>query len=176
MINVNDNDNDNEKDEFIDNDKGDGLDRDINDGLDEDDDAEPVLINSSIPVPEHLAQHATLFEGFVAGTQFHPGIDLLHTTNAGDDITLVAEPTNQYDPHAIKVLLPSGVMLGYIPRHHTPFLHAARVNGRSLIAWIQSIQHDQPTHRRVTIHVKEGAAHMTSDVSEFVMISAKPSP
>lgn len=47
-----------------------------------------------------------------------PDLSVLHI---GDPVTLIPEPTNAYDPNAIKVLSAAGVHLGYIPKTDTSF-------------------------------------------------------
>lgn len=71
--------------------------------------------NTSLPVQP-------IYYGFVAGTPHaKPDLTLLHV---GDHVTLVCEPTNQYDPSAIKVVGATGAKLGYIPKMHTHLIHA----------------------------------------------------
>lgn len=60
-----------------------------------------------------------LFESTIAGLQFHQHKQCDPPATIGEALTLVPEPTNQYDPNAIRVELrrPSSTyMLGYIPR------------------------------------------------------------
>ena len=59
-----------------------------------------------------MPYHAT----YIAGTKHHPGAsEHLDTVAAGDDgFRLEREPTNSYDPNAVKILH-GGVMVGYVP-------------------------------------------------------------
>lgn len=59
-----------------------------------------------------MLQHFT----FIAGVKFRPGANVhLDSLEEGTDLTLVPEPTNKYDRHAIKVM--SGDMfVGYVPK------------------------------------------------------------
>ena len=60
-----------------------------------------------------------LFESMIAGLQFHQHKQYDPPAVIGETIILVPEPSNAYDPNAIRVELrrPSAqYMLGYIPR------------------------------------------------------------
>lgn len=59
-----------------------------------------------------MLKHST----YIAGVKFRPGAaDYLAKLGNCDSLTLVPEPTNQFDPHAVQVM--HGPMhLGYVPR------------------------------------------------------------
>jgi hypothetical protein len=42
---------------------------------------------------------------------------------------LIPEPTNEYDPRAIKIIHPAAGKLGYIPKESTESIHSAWANG-----------------------------------------------
>lgn len=52
----------------------------------------------------------------IAGLSYRDNIDHYRGEHVG---TLEAEPTNQYDPHAIKVLANDGHHVGYVPKNMT---------------------------------------------------------
>ena len=53
---------------------------------------------------------------FIAGVKFHPGaVDLISKLEVGEDLELVPEPDNKYDPNAIKIEY-GGFLLGYVPK------------------------------------------------------------
>lgn len=53
---------------------------------------------------------------YVAGLQFNPlAMMQISQMKAGDTVQLIPEPTNQYDPHALRVDFKK-VKLGYVPR------------------------------------------------------------
>lgn len=52
----------------------------------------------------------------VAGFNHHPGASAtLALVHSGEVITLAPEPTNRFDPHAVRVI-GRGRMLGYVPK------------------------------------------------------------
>lgn len=60
---------------------------------------------------------------FIAGVKFRPREEIAKAANAmkeGDKLTLVPEPTNKFDPNAVKIVddCPSGIstFLGYVPK------------------------------------------------------------
>lgn len=52
---------------------------------------------------------------YIAGTDHYGNIDLIRSLTAGTALDLEPEPTNQYDPNAVKVIY-DNKHLGYIPR------------------------------------------------------------
>ena len=62
-----------------------------------------------------------LYEFFVAGVQHHQLHTCIKELKEGDSLQLVPEPTNRFDPNAIKVEYYSvdkneEIMLGYVPK------------------------------------------------------------
>lgn len=55
-------------------------------------------------------------EFFVAGVQHHDLAQVVNELEVGDDLELIPEPTNKYDPNAIQIKDCLGTMLGYVPR------------------------------------------------------------
>jgi len=62
---------------------------------------------------------ATTPEGvkfYAAGIQFRPEWrENLASLEEGDELLLIPEPTNKFDPNAIQIYSFSGVFLGYVP-------------------------------------------------------------
>jgi hypothetical protein len=52
----------------------------------------------------------------VAGITFEDRAVSLATMSVGDTVMLVAERTNRFDPHAIRVTTAGGSLLGYVPK------------------------------------------------------------
>jgi hypothetical protein len=60
------------------------------------------------------------YKFYVAGVQHHGIKEVINELSDGFELQLELEPTNQYDPNAIKILFDSiennsRVMLGYVP-------------------------------------------------------------
>lgn len=61
-----------------------------------------------------------VYEFYVAGVQHHGLKNVIDELSEGIELALELEPTNQYDPNAIKILFDSieqngRVMIGYVP-------------------------------------------------------------
>lgn len=63
--------------------------------------------------------------GEVKGVQYgyFNTMEKLIDLEEGQEVELVKEPTNRYDPHAIKILV-KGKILGYIPKTNTWMFHS----------------------------------------------------
>lgn len=77
-----------------------------------------------------------LFTFMVAGTTFRPKKEVLTVANAlfegkDLDVYLEAEPDNQYDPNAVKVII-DNYFIGYVPRQHATYIAMLLRNGRKL--------------------------------------------
>ena len=54
-------------------------------------------------------------EFFIAGVKFHDLHKIINNLNPGDNLDLIAEPDNKYDPNAVQ-LISNGTMCGYVPK------------------------------------------------------------
>lgn len=67
-----------------------------------------------------------IFIGNVAGLSYaKPDLTML---DVNARLHLVPEPTNEFDPRAIKVVHPAAGKLGYIPKESTEAVHTAWTN------------------------------------------------
>lgn len=66
---------------------------------------------------------AYTFHTKVVGSTFCGGQELLHTISAGQEIKLIPEPDNKYDPNAIQIFISDDDRLGYIPKETAPIIH-----------------------------------------------------
>lgn len=58
------------------------------------------------------------YEFYIAGMKFHKYPRVKHLIKEGDEVLLVLDPDNQYDPHAVKIIYPVKdelIMLGHVP-------------------------------------------------------------
>lgn len=78
--------------------------------------------------------------GFIADIP-HRNPDL-SVVSLGDELRLEPEPSNAYDPQAVKIIhAASGQFLGYVPREQTEAIHLALSEGFMLIANVSVSQH-----------------------------------
>lgn len=76
----------------------------------------------------------TIYSGNIAGiSHAAPDFDDL---NAEDQVLLVCEPHNQFDPKAIRVRHPKAGKLGYVPADATICIHDALRNQLTMTARI----------------------------------------
>lgn len=69
-------------------------------------------------------------ETYIAGVKFRPGVpDYMAGLPADAEFDLEPEPTNEYDPNAVKVLN-GGVHVGYVPRDLAPEIGDLIAQGR----------------------------------------------
>ena len=55
---------------------------------------------------------------YVAGMKFHKYPRVKHLIKEGDEVLLVPDPENKFDPHAVKIVYPVNdelIMLGHVP-------------------------------------------------------------
>jgi hypothetical protein len=83
-----------------------------------------------------------IYEGMVAGVQFYEGKNL--PLELGTVLTLVPEPSNPYDEHAIKVMV-GDIQLGHIPRISTQPIHTVFANNQQPSAQITYIDSARKT-------------------------------
>jgi len=63
-------------------------------------------------------EEKALYEFYVAGVQFHDLCTCINDIKVDDTLILRAEPTNKFDPNAVRVefnLDGHSIMLGYVP-------------------------------------------------------------
>lgn len=86
---------------------------------------------------------------YVAGAKFRPQAEQVHLAGLepGAPLALEPEPTNQYDPHAIKIVH-DGHHVGYVPRDLSQEVSALIATGR-LMRCVKG------TGARIEIHYSE---------------------
>lgn len=85
-----------------------------------------------------------------AGTRHQEGVDLV-AVSVGDSVSLLPEPTNEFDPAAIEIVHASGGRLGYVPKPYCEMLRPWIDEGR-LSASIQKLN-GRPDRRLVYLRI-----------------------
>lgn len=62
-------------------------------------------------------------------------------TLPGEPITLVPEPRNAHDSHAIAVISPRGVQIGYIAAERAPYIAGRMSRGEDIAGIFQGLDH-----------------------------------
>lgn len=88
-------------------------------------------------------------ESPLAGSQFHDLATQWDLIANGAELTLVREPENRHDSHAIRVEW-RGYLLGYVPRRENRLVSAAMDAGDRLVAKVVAIQ----PHRNPWLRVR----------------------
>jgi hypothetical protein len=93
-------------------------------------------------------------EFFVAGVQFHQLKTVIKGIQPGDILTLRAEPTNKYDPNAVRIEL-GDVMLGYVPAKQGNL--SAKVSGllqiERLLCRVLEVNPDAKTWEQLKVEI-----------------------
>lgn len=79
-------------------------------------------------IDEEKPPYKVTHKFYIAGVQHHQMYKVLKKLEEGFFLFLVPEPTNKYDPNAIKITFPiaqEDVMLGYIPKKFSSEVLAA---------------------------------------------------
>jgi hypothetical protein len=88
----------------------------------------------------------------LAGSQYYALGNYWGEIRTGDALTLVREPGNRHDRHAIRVEW-RGHQLGYVPRAQNRMLAAAMDAGDKLSARVSSLSDNKNPWRRVAFEV-----------------------
>lgn len=78
---------------------------------------------------------ATTHKFFIAGVQHHEYKEALRSMSGDETLILRAEPTNRFDPNAIRIELNTSdgdVMLGYVPKKFSSEISAKLTIGKNL--------------------------------------------
>ena len=68
---------------------------------------------------------------FIAGVQHHELHEVIEDLNEGDELDLICEPDNKFDPNAIRIEI-EDTMLGYVPKKFSAKVSAALEVGHDL--------------------------------------------
>jgi hypothetical protein len=77
----------------------------------------------------------TIHEFFIAGVRFHQLDSVVNDIAVNDNLTLVPEPSNKFDPNAVKIEFVSSskqAFLGYVPKKFSSQICAAIEVGKEL--------------------------------------------
>ena len=75
---------------------------------------------------------------YIAGVQHHELHEVIEDLKEADELELVCEPDNKFDPNAIRIEW-DGTMLGYVPKKFSAEVNAALEVGRDLVCTITKL-------------------------------------
>lgn len=108
-------------------------------------------------------------EFYIAGLKHYRYQDVANVLEVGTEVTLVPEPTNQYDPNAVMIMY-DGVMLGYVPARSGEAQLVAKALSleAELLAEISKLDLENPQiHRRIKVWIKELAEDEEGEDEEY---------
>lgn len=106
---------------------------------------------------------------FIAGVQHHQLRDVIDDLSEGDFLDLVPEPTNKFDPNAVRIEH-EGTMCGYVPRKFSSEVMAAidlASEDAPIICQISAIDPDAKTWEMCEVTVMEEGYEGDLDDKEF---------
>ena len=113
----------------------------------------PLVSSISVPAPDCPPLMLNRF--FVAGFQYHDGARVLPYLKPGQDLDLVAEPSNPHDRFAVAVLW-QGSKLGYVPRTDNKHLSRLLAQKAELFCRVIGTTPDENPWRAVKVEVGLG--------------------
>jgi len=99
------------------------------------------------------------FKFYIAGVKFHQAKSVLHEIQVGNELNIEPEPTNKYDPNAVKLLFDSesfeaGIMLGYVPKKFSAEV-AALDEVMGLTCTVTEVNPKAPTWEQIKVVIEE---------------------
>jgi hypothetical protein len=97
---------------------------------------------------------------FIAGVQFHEMKNVIDDLSEGDNLLLVPEPSNKFDPNAVCIELvtwgdPPSVMLGFVPKKFSSEVAAALEVGKSLECVLVKLNKSAKTWEQAEVEIRE---------------------
>lgn len=95
---------------------------------------------------------------YIAGVKFHQARSVLSEMAEGDVLILEPEPTNPYDPNAVRIIFDNGdkrAMLGFVPKKFSSEVSAALEVGKSLICELVQLNVAATTWEQLKVEIKE---------------------
>ena len=103
--------------------------------------------------------NAPIYEFFVAGVQHHKLKTCINEINVGDKLSLIIEPTNKYDPNAVRIEYESlerneSIMIGYVPAKLSPSVSALFITS-ILECEVLELNKDNKPWQQIKVGIRE---------------------
>jgi hypothetical protein len=109
-------------------------------------------------------------EFFIAGVQFRPQTEIRATASvlkAGHVLLLEPEPTNRFDPNAVKIIYPEEqIFLGYVPKKFSSEVSGLLEGGIDLECIVKTVDPKAKTYEMFSVVVKE-VSEIEEVINEF---------
>jgi hypothetical protein len=93
---------------------------------------------------------------YIAGVQHHELHKVINQIEEGDELDLVQEPTNKFDPNAVRIEY-QGTMCGYVPKKFSSEVSAMLYTGAPLCI-VEKIDEKAKTWEQCLVRIEEGEA------------------
>ena len=108
---------------------------------------------------EDKKDYKTTHEFFIAGVQFHELKSVINDLSEGDNLTLLPEPSNKFDPNAVRIeYLPKdydSVMLGFVPKKFSSEVAAMLEVGKGLQCVLVKLNKSAKTWEQAKVEIRE---------------------
>ena len=91
---------------------------------------------------------------YVAGVRFHKLDKVISFIKPGHKVRMLPEPTNKYDPNAIRLEY-SHTMIGYVPKRLSSKIMAMIEVGKDLSMEVSEVNKDAPPWERLKVTISE---------------------
>lgn len=103
---------------------------------------------------DEKATYTTTHKFFIAGVQHHQMHKVLDDLAVGTYLQLVAEPTNKFDPNAVRIEF-EDVMCGYVPKKFSSEVSAAFEIGTTLVCEIVELDKKAKPWEQCKVEIRE---------------------
>jgi len=105
-----------------------------------------------------MSEQSNVKTFFIAGVQFHQMKTVLNEMSVGDNLLLVPEPTNRFDPNAVQIIYArhdKEVMCGFVPKKFSAEVSAWFEAGLKLECVILTLDIKAPTYEQCMVEIRE---------------------
>ena len=91
---------------------------------------------------------------YIAGVQFHELKTIIRDLGEGDGLTLIPEPTNKYDPNAVRIEH-DNVMTGFVPKKFSSEVSATLEIGKDLECVLVEVNKNAKPWEQAKVEIRE---------------------
>ena len=95
-----------------------------------------------------------LYTFYVAGVQFHELKKCIQNVKEDDVLTINPEPTNKYDPNAIRIEF-NEFMIGYVPKKFSSEVSAALEVNEDLVCIVDEVNPENKPWEQLRVSIVE---------------------
>ena len=95
---------------------------------------------------------------YIAGVQFHEFKSVIDNVSEGDVLELIPEPSNKYDPNAVRIeygISAGLVMIGFVPKKFSSEVAAALEIGKDLKCVLVKLDKNAKPWEKFKVEVRE---------------------